>query len=123
MPVGVRRVVTHRGPVYAAPSRQTRPTIASARIEIAFFGGRVGADVEPGRPVDAVDISDAAVGQPVGAGLLHLPSAKRTDVARVAVERGCEGRPRELEVVCRDDDLVERRRRGDEAVCGSRLRW
>src|SRR5262245_40996822 len=81
--------------------------------------GRVGTDVEAGGAVAGGELGDGPIGEPVRSGLLHLASAKRTDVADLTVQRRREGGPGELEVVCRDDDLVEWCERGDEA-CGRR---
>ena len=124
-PVGTRAPRTSgRGPARRSlgarrhPSRcrhaSARPTpactaSASARIETAISAGVSGADVEPGRPVDPAQVGDAAVGQPVGPGLLHPPRAERADVADVAGQRRRQGRAGELVVVAGHHHLVRAR--------------
>ena len=55
---------------------------ASARIDTAISAGVLGADVEPGRAVDAAQVGDAPVGQPVGPRLLRPARARARRCSR-----------------------------------------
>ena len=65
--------------------------------------------------MDPLEIGDAAVGQPLGPGLLGAAGAEGADVADAALEGGGQHRPGQLEVVGHDHQLVHGRHRGDEA--------
>ena len=94
--VGPRRPagdVAHRWWCRTAPGGRRRPGLHRDGLgedRHGDLGRRVRADVEPGRAVDAAQVGDAAVGQPVGPRLLGPPRAR----ARRCSRRRCPAPPR-----------------------------